>query len=256
MSQESGVRNEYDAARLVGTGANEEMAPEDEGPSDNSYHSSQAGSVSDKDDGEARANGVNVINGQPRAELMEGGGVDFVSAKEFEKYVESKRDIFDGLTVGGQISLPSYKHCPLSFVKQILANRKKTLRHAEITKVVVPRMKMVTVERVLEIALKDKTLSQYLPDEADLVNGYIDREFLFSLVHTLEPSFFKRAIAEYKAATAANKVEKKEDQVEVSKEMMDILRAFKANSFKGSKKVRPRIAALKYGLQKRKRPVR
>ena len=89
-----------------------------------------------------------------------------------------------------------------------------------------------------------------------MVNGYIDREFLFSLVHTLEPSFFKRAIAEYKAEVEKNKVAKREDTVEVSEEMMSILRAYKANSFKGSKKARPRIAALKFGVKKRKRPKR
>ena len=78
-----------------------------------------------------------------------------------------------------------------------MAKKKKTLRVSELTRVNVPRMKMITVEQVLKIALENETIKKYLPDSDDLVNGYIDREFLFSLVHTLEPSFFKRAIAEY-----------------------------------------------------------
>ena len=35
------------------------------------------------------------------------------------------------------------------------------------------------------------------PEKEDIESNYIDRDFLFDLVHTLEPTFFKRVLKEY-----------------------------------------------------------
>ena len=39
-----------------------------------------------------------------------------------------------------------------------MAKKKKTLRVSELTRVNVPRMKMITVEQVLKIALENETI--------------------------------------------------------------------------------------------------
>ena len=67
---------------------------------------------------------------------------------------------------------------------------------------------MVTVEEVLKQALNHDVLKKFLPEAEDLESNYIDREFLFDLVHTLEPTFFKRVLKEYYDAERSKKLEK------------------------------------------------
>jgi hypothetical protein len=50
-----------------------------------------------------------------------------------------------------------------------------------------------------------------LPEEEDLIDNHLDRDFLFSLVHTLEPTFFKRVLKEYYEAYRQAKMEEKGD---------------------------------------------
>jgi len=50
-----------------------------------------------------------------------------------------------------------------------------------------------------------------LPEEEDLVDNHLDRTFLFSLVHTLEPTFFKRVLKEHYEAYRQEKMKKKGD---------------------------------------------
>ena len=40
-------------------------------------------------------------------------------------------------------------------------------------------------------------MKYYLPDKDDIDSDYIDRQFLFTVVNTLEPTFFRRALKEY-----------------------------------------------------------
>ena len=57
-----------DVPLVVGNQADAEMPLLDEGPSDNSYHSSQEGDSGNED---ARAAGVNLFNQVPRQQLVE-----------------------------------------------------------------------------------------------------------------------------------------------------------------------------------------
>ena len=78
----------------------------------------------------------------------------------------------------------------MRFLKQLLSNKKKALRKSDIVGVNVPRMKMVTVQSVHKLALEHEVIASYLPDLEDLSAEWMPREFLFSIVHSLEPSFF------------------------------------------------------------------
>ena len=61
-----------------------------------------------------------------------------------------------------------------------------------------PKIKGIKVEDVLKQASAHKVIKLYLPDIEDLRTGlYIDRDFLFSTVHTLEPTYFRRLLKEY-----------------------------------------------------------
>ena len=58
----------------------------------------------------------------------------------------------------------------------------------------VPIMKNVTVDKVLDIVKKNKIIALYLPDEEELTQKRISRDYLFTIVHSLEPTFFPRII--------------------------------------------------------------
>jgi hypothetical protein len=62
------------------------------------------------------------------------------------------------------------------------------LKRSDIIGVNVPRMKMVTVESVHKLAMQHEVISQYLPDTDDLAAEWMPREFLFTIVHSLELS--------------------------------------------------------------------
>ena len=72
-------------------------------------------------------------------------------------------------------------------------------------------MNVVTVEEVLKQALAHDDIKKYLPEEEDLSANLINRDFLFSLVHTLEPTYFKRVIKEHYDAHRQAKMKEKGD---------------------------------------------
>ena len=73
-------------------------------------------------------------------------------------------------------------------------------------------------------------------------------------MHSLEPTFFKRPIAEYHEHYRKEKLKKSKDIVEIDSEMLKILQNYKRNSFKQShKKARSGIRALRVGKLKKKR---
>jgi hypothetical protein len=78
----------------------------------------------------------------------------------------------------------------MTFIKGVLANKKKLLKNHEAIPVNFPRLKSLTVEQVLMMGLGDADIAEYLPDKEDIESNYMDRSFLFTIVNTLEPTFF------------------------------------------------------------------
>jgi hypothetical protein len=57
------------------------------------------------------------------------------------------------------------------------------------------------------MALDDVDISEYLPDRDDMESNYLDRRFLFTIVNSLEPTFFQRCLKEYHEKNQAKIVE-------------------------------------------------
>jgi hypothetical protein len=82
-------------------------------------------------------------------------------------------------------------------MRDILSKKKLALQNHETNKVCFPRYKPITVAFVLKQALSNPEIAKYLPDEEEEIDGeYLDRDFLFTVVNRLEPSFFPRALRE------------------------------------------------------------
>ena len=89
--------------------------------------------------------------------------------------------------------LPDRRYCTLHFLKQILSGKKLFYTNEQIRKVIVPRFKQLTFDRVMEYARTRPGILRYLPDPEDKRNEIlIDRQFLFTIVNTIEPYYFPK----------------------------------------------------------------
>jgi hypothetical protein len=90
-------------------------------------------------------------------------------------------------------------NCSLEFLREILAGTRKYFLLHEIATVRVPVCPELTVERILHRVKDHKEIMRYLPDLPDKGKKYIERDFLFTIVNTLDRKFFKEALAEIEA---------------------------------------------------------
>jgi hypothetical protein len=81
------------------------------------------------------------------------------------------------------------------------------------------------------MALSDDDIAEYLPDKDDLESNYMDRSFLFTVVNSLEPTFFKRVLDEYHEKNQAKFVEVN-PQVDITEEMLKVLENYIKTSWK------------------------
>ena len=93
----------------------------------------------------------------------------------------------------GQIYLPERRYCTMPFLKAILSGKKKHFLNKDVRRISVPRYKQLSLKKILEhVNTVDSTISCYLPDDIDIEDPQIDREFLFSVVNTVDSGFFPR----------------------------------------------------------------
>lgn len=79
----------------------------------------------------------------------------------------------------------------------------------------VPLCPELTVERVLKLIKGHKQLVAYLPDISEKAKQYIERDFLFTIVNTIDRKFFKEALAEIEARRAERTQEAEQGYVEI-----------------------------------------
>ena len=91
--------------------------------------------------------------------------------------------------------LPDKRYCTLEFLKQLLSGAKRYFKNSEVRPVNVPRYKTLSLKHVLEFAIRHQTIATYLPDQLDKPEPQVDREFVFTIVNTCDPSFFPNQLA-------------------------------------------------------------
>ena len=96
----------------------------------------------------------------------------------------------------GQLLLPPRANCPISFIKELLSGKKKPITRGESSPAAVPKVGSITVERVMTVVKGCREILDYLPDLENIKAKHMDRQYLFDVVNTLEPTYFKRCLAE------------------------------------------------------------
>ena len=78
----------------------------------------------------------------------------------------------------------------MEYLRGVLNGRKQVFKNDEIRKVCVPRYKELTTEKVLQHCIGQTKILRYLPSFPLNGESPVDREFLFTVVHTVEPDYF------------------------------------------------------------------
>ena len=111
----------------------------------------------------------------------------------------------------------------MEFLKDILASRKKYFLVSEISHIHVPMCPELTVERVLSQVKAHPSMLEYLPTISDTGKQYIERDFLFNVVNTIDPNFFRDALAEIEGRRHRKAAAEENSLVEVSDHSFNLL---------------------------------
>ena len=87
----------------------------------------------------------------------------------------------------------------MEFIKDVLSGKKSFFLQKDIRMMKIPKCPEITVDRVLQQVRGIKEIMKYLPDIPLAGKYYIEREFLFSVVNTVDPDYFRLALAELEA---------------------------------------------------------
>ena len=154
--------------------------------------------------------------------------------------------------VSGQIYLPERRYCTMEYIRALLNGRKRYFKNDELRKVKVPRYKQLTFTKVLDYCSGKPTMMSYLPNQRLDGEPTCDREFLFTILNTLDPDYFPAQLRAVEEEKKEKMESKSEDVIEVRPEIMDLINAFDYPiKSKGSGRA---LCMLKMGAKKRKTP--
>ena len=91
------------------------------------------------------------------------------------------------------------KATKLSFLRDILADKKLHLKQNEVIRLEIPSYQELSVKNLYDDAMKDPALAKYLPSKEQLSNKLPEREFFFGVLCTLRKQYMTDIIAEAQA---------------------------------------------------------
>ena len=96
----------------------------------------------------------------------------------------------------GQIFLPTLRNCSMEFLKDILCGKKQYILQQNIVTIKVPTCPELTVDKVLQQVKPHREIMKYLPEPSVTGKQYVERDFLFCVVNTIDRNYFREALAE------------------------------------------------------------
>ena len=81
------------------------------------------------------------------------------------------------------------KGTKLSFMRDILADKKLHLKQNEVIRLDIPAYQELSVKNLYEDAMKDPVLTKYLPTMEQFSDKLPEREFFFSIICTLRKQY-------------------------------------------------------------------
>ena len=84
----------------------------------------------------------------------------------------------------------------MEFIKDILCGKKKYFLQKDIMWLRVPMCPELTVHKVMMQVKEHHQVTAYLPDLPENGKLYVERDFLFAIVNTVDKNYFREALAE------------------------------------------------------------
>ena len=131
---------------------------------------------------------------------------------------------------------------------QLLRGEKKVKKMDEIKPVKVADRRFITLKRVVQQLKDNLVYMQYLPDKPESAG----RPFVFTIVNTLDPDYFRFAQREVEKRRIAKAKKEEEEQVELAPEMQAVLEKY-ADQNEDRRTSSQSLHMLKLGAKKRGR---
>jgi len=128
----------------------------------------------------------------------------------------------------------------MGFIRDILSGKKKYFLRREIISLKVPTCPELTVANVMQQVKAHQQIMAYLPDFKDGAKNYIERDFLFCVVNTIDQQYFRQALAEIETRRTAKFAQAEDGLIEVDKHLFSLL-----------EQVQSRMSAQKLAASKR-----
>ena len=104
------------------------------------------------------------------------------------------------------VFLPSMQGTKLSYLRDILSDKKLHLKQNEVIRMEIPAYQELSVKNLYEDAMKDEVLSKYLPSPEQLSGRLPEKDFFYGVICTLRKQYMRDIIE------AANKMRFKLDE--------------------------------------------
>ena len=109
------------------------------------------------------------------------------------------------------VFLPSMQGTKLSFLRDILADKKMHLKQNEVIRMEIPAYQELSVKNLYADAMKDEVLQMYLPNQEQMSGRLPEKDFFYGVLCTLRKQYMSDII------DAANQKRFKVDQGDESK---------------------------------------
>ena len=78
----------------------------------------------------------------------------------------------------------------MAYLRDILSGKKKVYKNSEVRPINVPRFKTLSLKTVFDYAHRYAPINAYLPEQQDVTDPQLDREFLFTVVNSCDSTYF------------------------------------------------------------------
>lgn len=103
---------------------------------------------------------------------------------------------------------------------QILSGKKRALQYFEVCYTKVEPRSELTIAKVLKAVEENAQILKYLPDQP---LQHVTKDYLFTIVNTLDPTFFRRAEDDNEQRLMAKAVTRQKDVVEIDPGMYELI---------------------------------
>ena len=142
----------------------------------------------------------------------------------------------------------------MSFLKALLAGKKKYYKNHEVCHINIPRYKSLQLKHVHQHAKQHSQMMHYIPDQNEELELQLDREFLFSIVNTCDMTYFPRELKRIEREKEEASQKLQQDVIEVKPELLALLEVFGESAMGKSKSANARsLSLLKTKSKKRSR---